>query len=87
MSLKKSALTCVLQNWPTRKEIIIFSCICLAGFAGQMSPNSNQLTFILQIPTYNKTQADLLDTVAASLAGWMAGPFIIGLTTEGSTTC
>ncbi|OBT70575.1 hypothetical protein VF21_10335, partial [Pseudogymnoascus sp. 05NY08] len=63
-------------NWPIRKKIIIFACICLAGFAGQMSPNSNQLTFVLQIPTYGKTQADLLNTVAASLAGWMAGPFL-----------
>ena len=59
-----------------RKKILIFICICLAGFAGQMSPNSNQLTFILQVPTYHKTQADLLNSVAASLAGWMAGPFI-----------
>lgn len=41
-----------------------------------MSPNSNQLTFVLQIPTYGKTQADLLNTVAAALAGWMAGPFL-----------
>ncbi|OBT46875.1 hypothetical protein VE00_01914 [Pseudogymnoascus sp. WSF 3629] len=63
-------------NWPIRKKIIIFACICLAGFAGQMSPNSNQLTFVLQIPTYGKTQADLLNTVAAALAGWMAGPFL-----------
>ncbi|KAK3191879.1 hypothetical protein K4F52_001922 [Lecanicillium sp. MT-2017a] len=63
-------------NWPMRKKLVIFACVCLAGFAGQMSPNSNQLTFILQIPTYHKTQADLLNTVAAALAGWMAGPFI-----------
>ncbi|OBT50962.1 hypothetical protein VE04_08276 [Pseudogymnoascus sp. 24MN13] len=63
-------------NWPIRKKIIIFACICLAGFAGQMSPNSNQLTFVLQIPTYGKARADLLDTVAAALAGWMAGPFL-----------
>ena len=51
-------------------------CICLAGFAGQHAPNSNQLTYTLQVPTYRKTQADLLNSVAASLAGWMAGPFI-----------
>ena len=66
-----------IQNWPLRKKIIIFLCICLAGFAGQMSPNSNQLTFILQIPTYHKTQADLLNSVAAALAGWVAGPFLV----------
>lgn len=60
-----------------RKKLIIFICICLAGFAGQMSPNSNQLTFILQVPTYHKTQADLLNSVAAALAGWVAGPFLI----------
>ena len=42
-----------------------------------MSPNSNQLTFILQVPTYHKTQADLLNSVAAALAGWVAGPFLI----------
>ena len=59
------------------KKILIFICICLAGFAGQMSPNSNQLTFILQVPAYHKTQTDLLNSVAASLAGWMSGPFII----------
>lgn len=59
-----------------RKKLVIFACICLAGFAGQMSPNANQLTFILQIPTYHKTQADLLNSVAAALAGWMAGPFL-----------
>lgn len=60
-----------------RKKILIFASICLAGFAGQMSPNSNQLTFILQVPTYHKTQADLLNSVAAALAGWVAGPFLI----------
>jgi MFS family permease len=43
-----------------------------------MSPNSNQLTFTLQVPNYvNRTQADMLNTVAASLAGWMLGPFIL----------
>ena len=67
----------LLQNWPMRKKILIFACICLAGFAGQMSPNSNQLTFILQVPAYHKTQADLLNSVAAALAGWVAGPFLI----------
>src|SRR5690349_4760420 len=59
------------------KKLTIFACICLAGFAGQMSPNSNQLTFMLQVSNYtNRTEADLLNTVAASLAGWMVGPFI-----------
>lgn len=60
-----------------RKKIIIFASICLAGFAGQMSPNSNQLTFVYQIPAYHKTQTDLLNSVAAGLAGWVAGPFFI----------
>ncbi len=60
-----------------RRKIVVFVCICLAGFAGQMSPNSNQLTFILQVPTYHKTEADLLNSVAAALAGWVAGPFLI----------
>ncbi|KAJ5974921.1 synaptic vesicle transporter [Penicillium waksmanii] len=40
-----------------------------------MSPNSNQLTFIYQIPAYHSTQAALLSSVAAGLAGWVAGPF------------
>ena len=60
-----------------RKKLLIFACICLAGFAGQMCPNANQLTFVLQIPAYHKTQKDLLNSVAAALAGWVAGPFII----------
>ena len=60
-----------------RKKLLIFGCICLAGFAGQMSPNANQLTFVLQIPAYHKTQKDLLNSVAAALAGWVAGPFLI----------
>ncbi|ELR03006.1 hypothetical protein VC83_01430 [Pseudogymnoascus destructans] len=65
-------------NWSITKKIIIFACICFAGFAGQMSPNSNQLTFVLQIPNYvGRTQADMLNTVAAALAGWMLGPFIL----------
>ncbi|OBT64289.1 hypothetical protein VE03_06739 [Pseudogymnoascus sp. 23342-1-I1] len=65
-------------NWSIGRKIIIFACICFAGFAGQMSPNSNQLTFVLQIPNYvNRTQADMLNTVAAALAGWMLGPFIL----------
>lgn len=42
-----------------------------------MSPNSNQLTFVLQIPTYGVTQDDMLNSVAAALAGWMAGPFFV----------
>lgn len=42
-----------------------------------MSPNSNQLTFVYQIPAYHKTLPDLLNSVAASLAGWVAGPFFI----------
>ncbi|OBT72623.1 hypothetical protein VF21_08371 [Pseudogymnoascus sp. 05NY08] len=65
-------------NWSITKKLIIFACICFAGFAGQMSPNSNQLTFVLQIPNYvGRTQADMLNTVAAALAGWMLGPFIL----------
>lgn len=32
---------------------------------------------MLQVPAYRKTPVDLLNSVAASLAGWMAGPFII----------
>ena len=59
-----------------RKKLIVFITICLAGFAGQASPNSNQLTFILQAPIYQKTQEDLLYSVAAALAGFMAGPFL-----------
>lgn len=42
-----------------------------------MSPNSNQLTFVYQVPAYNKTVTDLLNSVAAGLAGWVAGPFFI----------
>ena len=42
-----------------------------------MSPNSNQLTFVLQEPTYNKSTTALLNSVAASLTGWVAGPFIL----------
>ncbi|KAL1974617.1 hypothetical protein VTN31DRAFT_4821 [Thermomyces dupontii] len=42
-----------------------------------MSPNSNQLTFVLQESTYRKTERDLLNSVAAALAGWVAGPFLI----------
>ncbi|KFZ03078.1 hypothetical protein V502_11256 [Pseudogymnoascus sp. VKM F-4520 (FW-2644)] len=65
-------------NWCMARKIIIFACISFAGFAGQMSPNSNQLTFVLQVPNYvNRTQADMLNTVAAALAGWMLGPFIL----------
>lgn len=41
-----------------------------------MSPNSNQLTFVYQIPAYHSTQAALLNSVAAGLAGWVAGPFL-----------
>jgi hypothetical protein len=59
------------------KKILIFASVGLAAFAGQMSPNSNQLTFVLQVPAYHKTVTDLLNSVAASLAGWIAGPFLI----------
>lgn len=41
-----------------------------------MTPNSNLLTFVKQIPVYHKTDKDLLNAVAAGLAGWVAGPFI-----------
>lgn len=34
------------------------------------------LTFVNQIPTYGVTVTDMLNSVAAALAGWMAGPFI-----------
>ncbi|WPH03302.1 Hypothetical protein R9X50_00617900 [Acrodontium crateriforme] len=64
-------------NWPLSKKIIIFACVSLAAFACQMSPNSNQLTFIEQVETYHKTVPDLLNSVAAALAGWVAGPFFI----------
>uniref|UniRef100_A0A093V926 Putative MFS-type transporter n=1 Tax=Talaromyces marneffei PM1 TaxID=1077442 RepID=A0A093V926_TALMA len=63
-------------NWPMHKKILIFACIGFAGFAGQMAPNSNQLTFILQTSTYHNTTNDMLNTVAASLAGWVVGPFL-----------
>ncbi|RAO65755.1 uncharacterized protein BHQ10_001767 [Talaromyces amestolkiae] len=62
-------------NWPIRKKIIIFASVCLAAFAAQMSPNSNMLTFMSQVPVYNKTPNDLLYSVSAGLAGWVAGPF------------
>lgn len=64
-------------NWPMLKKITIFACVCLAGFAAQMSPNSNMLTFMEQVPAYHKTPADLLNSVAAALTGWVAGPFLI----------
>lgn len=41
-----------------------------------MSPNCNQITFVYQIPTYSVTQKDMLNSVAAGLAGWVAGPFL-----------
>lgn len=53
----------------------VFLAVCLAALAAQMSPNSNQLTFIEQVPAYNSTVAAMLNSVAASLAGWVAGPF------------
>jgi MFS family permease len=74
---KLTAVIGFKQNWQLRKKLAIFASICLAGFAGQMSPNSNQLTFVLQEPAYHKMQIDLLDSVAAALAGWVAGPFFI----------
>jgi MFS family permease len=58
-----------------RRKWLVFASICLAGFAAQMSPNSNQLTFVYQIPAYHSTLAALLNSVAAGLAGWVAGPF------------
>jgi MFS family permease len=64
-----------LQNWPMFKKLSVFTAVCLAGFAAQMSPNSNQLTFMEQVPTYHSTPAALLNSVAAGLAGWVAGPF------------
>lgn len=42
-----------------------------------MSPQANQLTFILQVPVYHKTPKDLLNTVAAGFAGWCVGPFLV----------
>ena len=42
-----------------------------------MSPNANQLTFTEQEPTYNITTPQMLNSVAAGLAGWVAGPFFI----------
>ncbi|GLI77767.1 hypothetical protein PoHVEF18_006061 [Penicillium ochrochloron] len=62
-------------NWPMFKKLSVFSAVCLAGFAAQMSPNSNQLTFMEQVPAYHSTPAALLNSVAAGLAGWVAGPF------------
>jgi hypothetical protein len=42
-----------------------------------MSPNSNQLTFTEQVPTYSITVPEMLNSVAAALAGWVAGPFLL----------
>ncbi|KAL9620407.1 MAG: hypothetical protein Q9160_005107 [Pyrenula sp. 1 TL-2023] len=64
-------------NWPLWKKLIILASVSLAAFAAQMSPNSNQLTFMEQIPVYHKTTNDLLNSVAAALAGWVAGPFLL----------
>ncbi|KAI9686332.1 MAG: hypothetical protein M1822_003677 [Bathelium mastoideum] len=64
-------------NWPMWKKLLIFASVSLAAFAAQMSPNANQLTFVEQIPVYHKTTPDLLNSVAASLAGWVAGPFFL----------
>lgn len=48
----------------------------MAAFACQMSPNSNMLVFVNQIPTYGVSLNDMLNSVAAALAGWTIGPFI-----------
>lgn len=60
-----------------RKKLLIFASVCFAAFAAQMSPNSNQLTFTEQVPVYHNTIPDMLNSVAAALAGWVAGPFLI----------
>ena len=59
-----------------KKKITIFASVCLAAFAAQMSPNCNILTVLKQISTYHTTPEGMLNTVAASLAGWVAGPFL-----------
>lgn len=59
------------------KKLLILASVSLAAFAAQMSPNSNQLTFVEQIPVYHKSTNDLLNSVAAALAGWVAGPFLL----------
>lgn len=64
-------------NWPLRKKVLVFATVAFAAFAAQMSPNSNQLTFTEQGPVYHKTTANMLNSVAAALAGWVAGPFFI----------
>ncbi|KAF2861364.1 putative polyamine transporter [Piedraia hortae CBS 480.64] len=64
-------------NWPLRKKILIFGSVLFAAFVAQMSPNSNQLTFVLQEKVYHKNTPQMLNTVAAALAGWVAGPFFI----------
>ncbi|KAK1808613.1 hypothetical protein LTR12_017022 [Friedmanniomyces endolithicus] len=64
-------------NWPLRKKCLIFASVALAAFTAQMSPNSNQLTFTVQEESYGITTPQMLNSVAAGLAGWVAGPFFI----------
>ncbi|EMC91235.1 hypothetical protein BAUCODRAFT_319199, partial [Baudoinia panamericana UAMH 10762] len=67
-----------LLNWPLWKSCLIFGCVALATFAAQLSPrSSNQLTFTEQVPTYHVTIPEMLNSVAAALAGWVMGPFFI----------
>lgn len=60
-----------------RRKLLVFTTVCITAFAGQMAPNSNQLIFVEQGQSYGVGIPDMLNTIAASLAGWTAGPFII----------
>ena len=40
-------------------------------------PNANQLTFPVQAVAYGISVPEMLNSVAAALAGWVIGPFFI----------
>lgn len=59
-----------------KKKCTVFASITLAAVACQMCPNTNMFVFMEQVSTYHVTPTDMVNSVAAALAGWVAGPFL-----------
>lgn len=64
------------QNWSRSRRLRIFATLCVAGLSCIGAPTANQLAYVVQAPLYKKTPNEISYGASASLAGFIAGPFL-----------
>jgi MFS family permease len=66
-----------VQNWSLTKKYWILFVLCYSGFAALAMVSPQQLTFVVQGPTYNRSPADMSYSVTVAVAGLVVGAFVL----------